>query len=57
MPTTIEVLVPIPRRFAGRWRAAALPPRTRDLRLAFLLVGLGLVFWATVVWLLVAMTS
>lgn len=58
MQTAIEVLVPVPRRWAqGRWRSALQAERTRDLRVVFLLAGCGLAFWVAAVWLVVSLAS
>jgi len=57
MQSAVEVLVPVPRRWAdGLWRAATRPPRTRDLRMILVLAFLGGGFWlalALAVWTLV----
>jgi hypothetical protein len=55
MHTAIGVLVPVPRWAEGRWRSTTLPVRTRDLRVVFLMIGLGVVVWVAAILLLVAL--
>jgi len=58
MASVIEVLVPIPRRWAGgRWRSDVRQPRTRDLRMIGLMAVLGIAFWAAVITVAVARLS
>ena len=58
MASAIEVLVPIPRRWAGERRgSAARPPRTRDLRVIALMCGLGILFWVGIAWAAVALLA